>query len=210
MCTQSGTPSLPGTFKQAATTDSVCSAAAYTPPNLSQFSWLNQDQATAVQRTNGVFMQTPTNNGHLWRALVKSAPSTPFDVRVAFIAAWQRANYDFVCIVLRESASGKLVTFGVDNYNAYLNLVHSTWNSPTSWNAHYAQFQFNFSTPVWLRLKDDGTTRTCSVSPDGADWVDFMTSGHTDFITADQVGFGIDANSNTTPVGVWWASYKEQ
>lgn len=204
ICTQSGTFSTVGAFQQLATTSGT-----YHSPSMAQFAWVNQGGATAVGDATGIYLQAPPNGGDSWRALVKSAPATPYEVRVALVPVWRLANYDYVGLVLRNSVSGKFVTAGMV-CDGGVNFNHSTWNSPTSFNGHYNQFAFNVATPLWLRVKDDGTTRFCGVSSDGANWIDFITSGHSDFMVADQVGFGINSNSNASPLGIRVLSYEER
>jgi len=49
---------------------------------------------------------------------------------------------------------------------------------------------------LWFRITDDGTNRICHVSGDGQHFITIHSVGRTDFLTADEVFFGVVGTTN--------------
>lgn len=130
--------------------------------------------------------------GNNMRCLVTPLPVVPhtFTIR-AIPTVWNTFSHA-VGIVLRESASGKLLRFA---WNSFCVLIDKL-TSPTVYVAGYGSE--NLSTPnvffPWLRIQDDGTNRIYSMSQDGLYWHVVWTVGRTDDATPDQVGVGAESN----------------
>ena len=56
---------------------------------------------------------------------------------------------------------------------------------------------------LWVKLQDDNTNRIVSFSSDGERWLAFHTIGRTDFLTADEVWFGVNAYSQDTGITIF-------
>jgi hypothetical protein len=114
-------------------------------------------------------------------------------------------NYSSMGLILRESSSGKFLHYGFHHNNNVL-LVSYKWSSPTAFNSNY--FERGISTlsypgqPVFLKISDDNTNRIFSISFDGTNFFNVYTVGRTDFITSDEVGFGLESGQTAYPTGM--------
>lgn len=105
-------------------------------------------------------------------------------------------------LLLRNSSTGQLISFGFSfGYSGGDTWMLSCmkWNNSTSFNADY--FRTSLAGLIggglapWLRIRDDGAgTRWFEYSQNGDDWSYFTKNSRTDFFTADQWGWGINAN----------------
>jgi hypothetical protein len=173
-----------------------------TPPASADFTWVNQGSST-VTDTKGMMVLAPAGvaSGENVRALVKTAPSTPYEITVAMLAlsppyttATAMAQYG-VC--WRESGSGKLLLYGwgMASYPTTFNYTQMT--NPTTVSTNVLQASIAAYGPCWIRFADDGVNRTVKVSWDGFNFVPVAAAqGRTVFLTADQVG--VFANSYKT------------
>lgn len=177
-----------------------------TTPVLSDFAWVTQGTATATEQYGGITLYEP---GHgtaaSLRILKKTAPATPYVVTAAIISSMWIPNkpYDFWGLCFRQSSDGKIVAWGPMAFNTsdYApQLYVSKWTSDTAYAAaNYAQVGFNAGGILWLRIADDGANRVCSYSGDGFTWQVVHTVGRTDYMTANEVGFFVDAWNSGTP-----------
>ena len=55
-----------------------------TVPVVADFSWINQDSATAVDDGDGIYLSRAGQAGTHVNALVKAAPSTPYTITALF------------------------------------------------------------------------------------------------------------------------------
>jgi hypothetical protein len=62
--------------------------------------------------------------------------------------------------------------------------------------------------PRFFRISDNGTDRKVFVSTDGVTFIEWTTVGRTDFLTADQVGFYVCADTSYAVTAVL-QSWKE-
>jgi hypothetical protein len=163
--------------------------------------WDNQGSAT-VSTAGGVVTLQCASNGSANGAHVryKTAPSTPYTITALILMQGSQASgfgLSEAGILFRDSATGKLSTWGQWSFSANNYLANARYNTAGSYNAtnnYYTTFQwFN---PVWLRIADDGVNRKYSVSPDGRTWTQVFSEGRTVFHTADQVGFYLDPYSS--------------
>lgn len=131
------------------------------------------------------------------RGIYQSYPTPPFKVEVLVIPRWVIQNANAAGILLQDSVSGKLVTFGLHFTNNPA-LEINQWNTVSSWNSSAN------STPgpdargdLWLRIEDNGTNRLFSYSSDGSNWEQYFSHQRTTFITPDRLGiFVYNLNSN--------------
>lgn len=166
------------------------------PPAIGSWTWVNQNGATA-NTTNGYLnLITPLSTGDNFNLLVLTAPATPY-TRTAYI---NFIYLSFAGIAFRQSSDGKIVVYGFADNSGATSISVIKYTNPTTFSAVYkSQNQHVFNAPgMWLRIADDGANRICSFSLDGTNFTVFHTIGRTDFLTADQVGIAINANSSTT------------
>lgn len=170
-----------------------------TPPSSADFTWVNQGSAT-VADAKGMMVLTPPTlaSGESLRCLVRAAPATPYEITVAMLAlsppptsTTAMAQYG---ICWRDSASGKLLTYGWGMSSYPVSFCYTQWTNPTTISLNVLQATAPPMGPTWIRFADDGTNRTVKVSTDGFNFAPVAASqGRTVFLTADQVG--VFANS---------------
>lgn len=177
-----------------------------TPPLVSAFTWVNQSGATATDLTGGGILLSCAASGGTadsHRLLVETAPATPWTRTAAMFGLVADLAGSRIQMVARESGSGKFVAYGLnfDGSTHFPKFAVTTYNSPTAGVANIAFFDFLMVGPLlWLRLADDGTNRIYSWSPNGVTWFTIYSETRTTFITADQVGFGINQGRNLPTV----------
>lgn len=174
-----------------------------TPPAVSGWTWVNQGGATATDDRDGILLTCPAGTGNNFRALVRSAPGTPYTVTAAFLMAFPAVNFNSAGLIFRQSSDGKMATLSIAN--AVKDFALIKMNSATSYSG--ANYSGGFTQAptmgplLWFRIADNGTNRICSWSPDGRNWVQIHSVGRTDFLTADQVGFyGEAVNASYGPI----------
>jgi hypothetical protein len=176
-----------------------------TEPVDGDFSWVNQVSANVSTAFGGVMMSAPLSSSANFRCRVKAAPATPYTITVMFNVTSRHpgsGNPWVATLLFRESGSGKLSTIyhvwsPSEMPNPDVVTQVSNWNSPTSFNANPATYgSVRTGNPYWLRISDDGSNRDYSMSGDGYNFVSVYSIGCTTFLTADQVGFGLDNETN--------------
>lgn len=170
------------------------------------FAWVNQGPAT-VTATGGALVLA--SGGHAasdnLRIRKKATPSTPYTVTIRMEGGgYLGVNYLQYGLCLRDSASGKVVTWAV----GYGNTIRGTkWNSPTAYSADYSNYPF-YGQP-WLRIQDDGTNRSVWTSFDGMTFYRLSSISRTDFITPDEIGFFVNANNASADQNMSLLSWQE-
>jgi hypothetical protein len=228
--TFTGTPAAPtaagGTnTTQIATTAFVTTAVAavsagdlsvYRPkvePVNGDFAWVNQGSAT-LDTTDGLFLACPVEASNSIRMRMKTIPASPFTITV--FAEFQLAAADFQTafpIILRQSSTSELIVFGW-LHNASFGIFLSQKDNETTDNSNYVVGHTSFSTapriPNYWRLVADGSNYTWSVSYGGRRFTQIHQAAKTDFLTADQVGFGAASINASNAAGVHIVSWEEQ
>jgi hypothetical protein len=110
------------------------------PPSQSTLTWVNQGTATAVDINGGILLTAPANAGDSLRCLFKTMPATPYTFTILFDYDGFSSSFTGAGIAIRDSASGKIVTF---MYSFLTSYVYGTgnWNSATS-NSSSTTFPF--------------------------------------------------------------------
>ena len=159
-------------------------------------SWVNQGSATLTD-TGDLTLFCPAVNADNLRGRVYTAPSLNYTIDVIMIPAFKPATDTFAAYIGWSNGTA-FVTFGIGNTNAsggpYMEVIK--WTNSTTFSAAYAgstsaePFIRWVTKPIYLRIQEDGSNRTCSYSFDeGRNYIQFHQVGRTDFLTATQVGF---------------------
>jgi hypothetical protein len=175
--------------------------------------WVNQGTASVSSSHGGIVLSAPAAGGVNWRLQVGTAPATPYTITGIFLADPLLVNNHQFGLCFRQSSSGLQHCLSLQ---ANSGVVAGTWSlssikytTATAFSAVYGtQVPYANSPLVFLRIADDGTSRICSYSGNGQDWLVFTTIGRTDFLTADQVGFGVDVEHATYGMVVTLLSWK--
>ena len=179
------------------------------PPALSTWAWVNQGTATASEGNGGIFITTPATSNFDAKALVRSAPSTPYTITAAIMAVAYPYNYVHAGVCWRQSSDGKQVVFALQHANGH-ELAVEKYINPTTYNANYGKFFIGRPSLLFLRIADDGTNRICSWGLDGQNFIQFHSVGRTDFLTADQVGITVKSQAASALSAMTVLSWKEE
>lgn len=167
------------------------------PPVDSGWTWVNQGSSTITAANGGLTMYQPGHSGDGISCYVKTAPATPWSLTVYQQVTLFPNNSTYAGLCFRQSSDGKLATFSIAFTGGAYTMDSKKWTNPTTVSAGY---QSTTAVPFncrWLRIKDDGSNRLCQWSDDGVNFVTWHSIGRTDFLTADQYGFFINAAAGT-------------
>lgn len=181
----------------------------YTAPVDGDFAWINQGGAAiSVADDDSIALYGPTPGAsYSLRIRKKAAPATPYTITAAFLGVWNfsvTGNLSQFGLIWRQASDGKCITHAPmlqSNTSGGSPLSYwavQKWTNPTTFSAAYSGERSNFppvSPVLWLRITDNGTNRICSFSADGINFIASHTVGRTDFLTADEVGFFVNAYS---------------
>jgi len=168
-----------------------------TKANLSDFAWLNQETATAVEANGSICIIAPANDGGDLRILKKSAPATPYVVTALLWPLLMNTNYGSVGLCFIQSSDSKVQILSTSEAG---NIQVSKYSNTSTFSASYGAYTPNIlsnSRGLWFRIADDGTNRICSISADGINFTQLHTVSRTDYLTADEIGFFAES-ANTT------------
>jgi hypothetical protein len=190
------------------------------------YSWVNQGSATIDITHGGAILSVPAGAGSdALRLRVKSIPAAPYTVTVAFIPLFPfPSNFNACGIALRDSGSGKIITFGLSSDSTQwatsqvLSIIK--WTNATTFSAFYtptptvaasyaALTPYQMGPCLWLRIRDDNSNRVLSISSDGETFHQLHTVGRTDFITPDQIGFFVNQQNASYGVKINILSWTE-
>lgn len=180
----------------------------FTPPLSGDFAWINQGSATVDTTNGGVYLEVPASASQNIRIRKKAALATPYTITIVVLPNLWPANYALFSFGWRQSSDGKLAHFRF-GYNAGWTLSSTKSTSVTADSADYTSgVGFNAFQPLFMQISDNGTNRICRYSMDGQHWIEFHTVSRTDFLTPDEVFFGLDSR-NSKISGVTLLSWKE-
>ncbi len=165
------------------------------PPSIASFTWVNQGGATATNPSgSAIALIAPASGSFQIRALVISAPATPYIVDAYVMINLSGVNYQTAGLCFRNSSSGKLTLFyviassGAGGLNGFLGVDYCSSATVAVSNLTRPPMGTNqFS--GFLRIADDGTNRKYSISVDGLTFTQIYSEARTTNFTADQVGF---------------------
>ena len=171
-----------------------------TPPDIADFTWVNQGGASTNSGAWGIYMYEPASGGDNNRVLKMALPAAPYTLTAAFNTIQYEYNYHNAGICLRESGSGKLVTLTISSVATVTDIINTKFNSPSSWSGVYKQYRPSPAANLWwLQIEDDNTNRITRYSTDGINYEQVHSVGRTDFITPDEAGICLNVNNVTLP-----------
>lgn len=184
-----------------------------TKPVDAGFAWVNQGGASVVTTNGVIYLLGPAGAGVNWRIRKKAAPATPYTITAYFLCSGYVPDAHQFGMVFRNSGSGILHVFTVQTNLAsgtlkYL-LNSLIYSSPTAFGSVYKQGGYIPSRLVMMRIADDGVNRICSISGDGQNWYAYHSVARTTNLTADEVGFAVDTESATEPIGITLLNWVE-
>lgn len=186
-------------------------ASKFTPVIDSDYSWVNQGDATVTASKNVIVLRDDGDSGRNSRLRVKTTPSTPYTITMCFQPMlWPGVQYPSCGMCFYETSSGKMVTMQLLSNNGVLTLGFYKQTNVTTFSAQYEERIFPcMGSPYWFRFKDDGTNRSSWWSWDGINFEQFYSGSRTDFLTADKVGFFVDSLLSSKPATITVYSWEE-
>ncbi len=169
------------------------------PPGLvSSWEWVSQGTASAADFSGGIALTAPNLAGTSWRVLKKQAPaSPPYSITAAYLLQRRSAGFTRSGIVLRESATGRLETWGMSNDSSR---SHDHWSSLTSWASGDSPINAAGVPVLFLRVRNDGSNLIYSTSAIGREgsFITMVSHPLRAFFASgpDELGFGIDNEGN--------------
>jgi hypothetical protein len=175
----------------------------FTPPVDGDFAWVNQGGASVATDGVGIYLLGPAASGINLRIRKKSAPGTPYTITAGFVLNGPGTACG---LCWRQSSDGKLILF---EYFANA-LIIAKYTNETTFSANYLNNSASnlVGTCLWFRMTDNGINRICSVSMDGFHFIQVHSVGRTDFLTADEIGFWVNATTSFN-VGMTLLSWQE-
>lgn len=176
------------------------------PPTSGSFSWVNQTSggktASVDHSHGGEHMVAPALSGDHYRVRIEAAPSPPYKVRATVLMSLAGADFAVCGIVWRESSSGKLVIPLVVNSGSAVWPHIAKGNSatdfsPGAYNVNLSVSTMTSSQLLHFELEDDNANRIVRLSADGINFNQAHAVGRTDFLTANEIGWCVNANNAT-------------
>jgi hypothetical protein len=178
---------------------------ALTKPPSAGWSTTTLGSATEAADLDGRLLTVPSAAGTNWRLAYRSLAATSNYTAAAYLDKSIKpvSNAHHSGLVLRESSSGKLISMGLGydtGFGAGTAFYVMKWTSPTVFSATFYQVLWyqGDGTPQWWRFRDDGTNRYYECSANGVDWITLGSETRITFMTADQIGYGMNNNSGNT------------
>ena len=160
-------------------------------PAAASLSWMNQGGAAYTEHTNGpITLTIPAQSTDALRGLGQVPPgSTPYTLTAKLDTLLVGTNYYVSGIYIRDSG-GKLLTLSYQTSNGP-NIIVTRWNSVTLYNATPKGKLISAARTWWLRVNNDGTNWTFSMSHNGADWLSFYSESLTAFLGSTITDLGV-------------------
>lgn len=174
---------------------------AFTLPPTSGWSTTTLGSATFAADKSGRLLTIPDASGANFRVEYRTlTPTSNYTFTIYIEPSFYNSNYCLGGIFLRQSSDGKMVQFGPVVNGTSFGIQSWKITSPTAYSTQYGA-GWNMATglweaPHWFRFRDDGTNRHAEFSNNGLDWITYHSVGRTDFLTADQVGWGADQDNS--------------
>lgn len=129
-----------------------------------------------------------------------NVPATPWSLTMCFSLTQNLKAFQSCGLAFRDN-SGAMHIFDYVSFNvgtSVANLRATKFNNPTTFNADYT-FLACPQVPRYMRIADNGTSRICSWSMDGINFLTLHTIGRTDFLTTTQVGVIVGCENSALP-----------
>lgn len=173
------------------------------------FSWVNQGTASVATTSGGIYLLGPAASSDNLRIRKKTSPATPYTITGKFVPVTYPGNYNACGLLFRQSSDGKCSCIQMYWQSGWQFAVNK-YNSSTSWSANYIGMGAGLvGDVICFRIADDGSSRKCSVSSDGYNWIEVHSVGRTDFLTADEVGFFVNPSNASGGIGMKLLSWEQ-
>ncbi len=177
----------------------------------SSWSWVNQGAATATIVRKRMELTSPASGGTNIRAIVQPVPSGNWRIRCNVNFRGNPATSTHVGMVLRESGTGKLITWNLGFSGGYLAWV-TKWTNPTTFSATYttAGIDNERQFPQFLEIEYDGTNYYWRYSMHDISYFAVHSAAKADFFTtaADEIGLFSNNDTSAAITGIFRDFYR--
>lgn len=171
-----------------------------TLPVAGNFSWVNQGGATETAVGNALVLSAAAGSGSNWRQRLLSIGANT-SLTAAMVVTMEPQTFRSAGLVFRESATSKLMVFGINhqasaNFDT-LSVVRYTSSTQFASTAFLIGNSYTLGKQVfWAQLAISGSNLLFSYSNDGVNYVQVWSETKTTFFTTapDQWGYGLDNN----------------
>lgn len=163
----------------------------FTPPVNGDFSDLNSP--SSVSTTGGPLYITSTKTGgDNWCGRIKSYPSAPFTVEIAFQLNAMEQNYRFAALALYDGTKLKTIEYVVPSIGVRL----VRWNSVTSFGSGESTQTGILSAAhvIFMKFEDNNTNWIWSIGNDPNDMQVLLTETRNTFLTPTHIGMIVNNN----------------
>lgn len=170
------------------------------PPEVSDWTWVNQGTATATDTPHGIRIVAPGVGGTNMRALVREAPASgDWTVTAKFHAIFPSKTWLNCALLLHDANTGRCVSFDrIGSAGGYAMRV-TKYTSPTVWSADYIS-SLEGGNFRWRRIVRSATHLTFYYSDNGETWQPYYQSTLTDWLaTVTHVGIGVEPVNQAAP-----------
>lgn len=173
-----------------------------TPPVLADFpTQLSIGAETFLADTDeGLAFNVGTGGaGTVVRCILKTMPTPPFSVVFKIDACSENTASDGMGLIIRDSASGRLLKFGFNLNVVAGQVIVERWTNNTTFSAA-SKTTSNVGVLPYLKVTDNNTNLIYeyALTKEGP-WMPFFSEGRTAWLAAaDQIGFGIEDQNLVT------------
>jgi hypothetical protein len=126
----------------------------------------NSGTSTFANVGNGIKMSDTSTVPNV-EAIVKAYPGAPFTLTALISLPISTGSFANLGLTIADTLTGKLMVFGLQANSNWAPQV-SSYTNPTTFSASLLAGSMGYIPPfLWLRLKDDGTNISYSISVDG-------------------------------------------
>jgi hypothetical protein len=167
-------------------------------PLAGNFTWVNQGGASETATGNALVMSGPAGSSN-WRMRVQSIATAT--VKSAFSCTIEPLQYRFCAVVFQESATGKIIAFGLSEQPPGYSLNISHYTNPSTFSNSVANLPAAYGNQAlfWAELEVSGANLNFYLSNDGVNFVQVWSEAKTSFFTTapDQWGYGVNCEIAT-------------
>jgi hypothetical protein len=178
----------------------------------SDFTWNNQGGASVADAGGTIALRAPPSSGNNIRTLYRPTPAPSWTLIAAIKAVCFAddggTQNPQIGVVLRQSTSSKLFTFGFNRQSTVaMRFGLDKWTNDTS----FSSTPWKVTNPVfhgelaWFKITDNNTNLVFSISNDGLEWHQIFSEARGTFMTLnggvtgpDQFGISINNGANSS------------
>lgn len=170
--------------------------AALTPPTNAGFTWTNQSTATSTDVAAGIRLVTPTTDGLRIRRQALAGSEWVATLGVSPIGA-RSTQYQHFGLCVLDTGGTTYQTFGPWFESGVWRFQTTNWSSATAVSASLNIEALGFyGSLFFLQVEHTASNRIYRLSQDGVNWITWVSTTLTDFLTPNAVGFFATASTS--------------